>query len=49
MNSGSLGGSRDNHPSFSSHETSLTILFILDKNVKFRHIVREEVARSERC
>jgi hypothetical protein len=49
MDSGSLGGSRDNHLGFFSHKTSLTILFILDSNVKFRHIVREEVVRSERC
>jgi hypothetical protein len=37
MDSRILGGSHDNHRSFFSHGASLTILFIFNSNVKFRH------------
>ena len=37
MDSRSLDGSPDNHRKFFSHQASLTILFILDNNVKIKH------------
>ncbi len=37
----SLGGSRDNHRIFFSHNASMTILYILDNKVKFKHSCQE--------
>ena len=49
MDSRSLGGSRDNHRSFLSNDTSLTFCSYLTLTSKLDIVVRERRPQNERC